>query len=261
MDDPTPSRDDRAAVEKALSLLEAFGADANTGLGVSALARRAGLSKSTAFRLLAMLERKRAVERAGTAYRLGPLLHDLGAGAEQPVHEAVRDLLTPYLAELYEQTHQTVHLAVLSGKDIVYLNKLQGHRRVRTPSKINGRLPAYCTGVGKVLLARTPEAAESTLRSRLVGWTPNTITDPHVLEAELERIREGGIAYDDGESMTDLICVAAAVNGPNGPVAALSVSGPRGYFDPEAQAAALRRMAFAASQSFARQPARRAAST
>ena len=250
--DKDSARDDRAAVEKALSLLEAFGQEAHVGLGVSALARRAGLSKSTAFRLLALLERRRAVERAGTAYRLGPLLQNLGATTESPIHEAVRDLLTPFLAELYEQTHQTVHLGVLSGIDVVYLNKLYGHRRLQSPSRIGGRVPAYCTGLGKALLARNDAAAQATLGSPLAAWTEHTITDPQALEREFFDIRAQGIAYDRGESMADLVCVAAPVLGPQGlPIAAFSISGERSRFDPSAHAHTLRRVCYAASRSFA----------
>ena len=256
IEDDYASRDDRAAVEKALSLLEAFGQDAHVGIGVSALARRAGMSKSTAFRLLALLERRKAVERAGTAYRLGPLLQNLGAATESPIHEAVRDLMTPFLAELYENTHETVHLGVLSGVDVVYLNKLYGHRQLRSPSRIGGRVPAYCTGIGKALLARNDLAAQTTKRSALAAWTGNTITDPITLERELFDIRATGISYDRGESLVDLVCVAAAVLGPQGhPIAALSISGERGRFDPQAYAHTLRKVCFAATQSFARRAA------
>src|SRR6185369_16671772 len=117
-------RDDRAAVDKAVSLLAAFGAEACTGLGVSELARRTHLSKTTAHRVLGMLERNGVVERSGTSYRLGARLHELGRVAQVPGHERIRDLLLPFLTDLYELTRQTVHLAVLHGTDVVYLAKL-----------------------------------------------------------------------------------------------------------------------------------------
>lgn len=244
-------KDSRTAVDKAMSLLLAFGSEAHVGLGVSELARRADMSKSTAFRVLGMLERNRAVERAGTIYRLGPLLHDLGKQVYSPAHDAIRDLLTPYLAELYEATHQTVHLAVLHGTDIVYLNKLHGHRRVRTPSRIGGRVPAYCTGVGKVLLAYDQGAAVETMRGKMVAWTPNTITSSVQLEQELFEIRRAGVGFDRGESMPELTCIAAPIFGPHGrPIAALSISGQLGHFDPAAQAHTLRQLTFAASRAF-----------
>lgn len=245
-------KEERTAVDKALSLLAAFGAEAHTGLGVSELARRAQLSKSTAFRLLGMLERNKAVERAGTNYRLGPFLTSLGAQVSSTSHDKMRDLLTPFLAELYEATHQTVHLAALQGTDVIYLNKLFGHRLLRSPSRIGGRVPAYCTGVGKVLLAFNFESAEATLAHELPAWTPHTITDPDVLRRTLAKIREEGIGFDNEESVIGLSCIAAPIMGPHSkPVAALSISGPTGQFVPSQHAHDLRRVCFAASRKLA----------
>jgi IclR family KDG regulon transcriptional repressor len=246
------NRDDRAAVDKAISLLTAFGAQSYTGLGVSELARRSGLSKSTAFRLLGMLERNGVVERIGSDYRLGQKLHELGTYVYAPDHDRVREVLTPFLADLYELTHETVHLAVLHGTDVVYINKLYGHRPVRSPSRLGGRVPAYCTGVGKVLLAYDAEAADRTLAAPLRELTPRTVTDPERLRRHLAQIRRDGIAFDDEEVLPGLTCVAAPVMGPHGlPVAALSVAGATGRFDPRAHAAALRRVCYAASRALA----------
>jgi DNA-binding IclR family transcriptional regulator len=242
-------RDQRTAVDKAMALLNAFGGDAVVGVGVSELARRAGLSKSTAFRLLSMLQANGAVERAGNAYRLGRMIQDLGAGQESEWHRRIRDALTPYLADLYEFTKQTVHLAVLQGTEVIYLNKLYGHLQVRSPSRIGGRAPAYCTAVGKVLLAYDHAAAEETIRGQLRQWTPSTITDPDMLRTELAAIRRTNLAFDREELLGGLNCVAAPVLGPGArPVAALSVSGPSGHFAPEAQANVLRKVCYAASR-------------
>jgi IclR family transcriptional regulator, KDG regulon repressor len=245
-------RDERAAVDKAICVLKAFGDDAHIGLGVTELARRARLSKSTAFRLLGMLERNGVVERAGSAYRLGRVMQELGAQANTPRQDRIRDLLTPFLADLYEATHLTVQLAVLAGSSVVYLNKLEGHQRLRTPSRIGGRMPAYCTGVGKVLLAFDDSAAEETLRRPRHAWTPNTIVDEQALRDELWRIRSASLAVDDGESLETLVCVAAPVMGRNGkPIAAISISGDASTFTQSAYEHVLRRVAYLASRAAA----------
>lgn len=242
-------RDTRSAVDKALSLLGAFGEDADTGVGVSELARRASLSKSTAFRLLGTLERNGAVERAGNAYRIGRLIDDLATPPNNPAIEQARETLTPFLVRLYELTRQTVHMAVLDGHQVVYLNKLHGIHAVRAPSRIGGRAPAYCTAVGKVLLAYAPSTAEEVLAGELPQWTPHTITDPKALRRALAEARATGVAYDHEEILPGLNCIAAPVIGPMGmPVAALSVSGPTTHFDPRSQAHALRHVCYEASR-------------
>ncbi|MGN6221060.1 MAG: IclR family transcriptional regulator [Microbacterium sp.] len=248
MEATTHLRDDRASVDKALSLLLAFRSQTQTGIGVSELARRADMSKSTAHRILGMLERNRAVERAGTAYRLGPVFAELGARVESPIHDVLRDLLTPYLADLYQATHQTVHLAALHGTDIVYLNKLNGHRSVQSPSRIGGRIPAYCTAVGKVLLAYDAAAMDAAMAGPLSPWTARTIVDPGLLARELAGVRAHGLAVDRGELLEDLHCIAAPVMGPHGrPVAAFSVSCPAGV-DPGSYTVELRRLCFSAGR-------------
>lgn len=226
MDTTHTARDDRSAVDKAFSVLRAFGEDAHVGVGVSELARRAALSKSTTFRVLASLEANGAVERVGTAYRYGTFVEGLGTAAESPLTALVRDTLTPFLADLYEHTRLTVQVAMLRGVHVTYLNKLEGHQRLRSPSRIGGRMPAYCTGVGKVLLADDPVAVEEVLRAPRHGWTKNTITAEAALVDELARVRADGVAFDRGESLDTLVCVAAPVKAANGRVvAALSVSG------------------------------------
>jgi DNA-binding IclR family transcriptional regulator len=190
------ARDDRAAVDKAVSLLLALGDRSGSGAGVSELARQAQLSKSTAYRVLGMLERNGVVERHGTDYRLGERLHRLGQAVYGPDAERVRDVLLPFLADLYELTRETVHLAVLQDTHVAYLAKLYGHRPAAVPSRIGGRLPAHATAVGKALLAYDVDAAEQAMRRPLRRFTDRTITDPSRLTAELERIRRTGVAFD-----------------------------------------------------------------
>jgi DNA-binding IclR family transcriptional regulator len=249
----TSSRDDRAAIDKAFSLLLSFGDQPAAGLGVSELARRSELSKSTAFRVLKMLERNGVVERVGSNYRLGSRLHELGTRVYSAQHDQIRDVLTPFGADLYELTHQTVHLAALHGSDVVYIGKLYGHRRIPAPSAVGTRVPAHCTALGKVLLAFDPDAFDAAISSELEALTERSITDSSTLAAQLVRVRQEGVAYDDQEAALGLTCVAAPVFGVgNRPVAALSVCGPVGEFDARVFASALRRVARASSQALQR---------
>lgn len=255
-------RDSRTAVDKALSLLGAFGKDASSGVGVSELARRTELSKSTAFRLLAVLEKNNAVERAGSNYRLGSLLNELTAPVTVPEVEEVRDILTPFLAHLYERTRQTVHLAVLEGTDVVYLNKLHGLHHVPSPSRIGGRLPAFCTAVGKIMLAYNQSLIDEVLEEELPQWTPFTITDPQELRRQLEEAKQRGLALEREETRRGLSCIAGPVLSATGtPVAALSVSAATGRFEPQTEAHAVAEVCQKASQAYAarKRAARRAA--
>lgn len=250
---------ERSAVDKAISVMRAFGEDAHLGVGVSELARRADLSKSTTFRLLAMLETNRVVERVGTAYRLSYLLDELVSSSTTPLHDLTRDVLTPFLADLYEATRLTVQLAALRGAHVVYLNKLEGHHRLRSPSRIGGRMPAYCTAVGKVLLAGDAAATRVTLSAPRHRWTAHTIVEEDALLAELSRVRDRGVALDRGESLLTLSCIAAPVRGANGRiVAALSMSADAAALSDPGLERLLRSVAFQASRtmSVAQQRAR-----
>ncbi|WP_055523910.1 IclR family transcriptional regulator [Streptomyces graminilatus] len=253
------SLEQQTAVDKALVLLKSL-AELDGEAGVSELARRTRLTKSTAFRLLGILQRNDLVERVGSDYRLGTQMLDIGTRAYGSAPVLLRDSLMPHLVDLYELTHETVHLAVLHGTDIVYVNKLHGHRAARSPSQIGARLPAYCTGVGKVLLAFDHDAAEAAVAEGLTPRTEYTLSGPDRFRAALRDIRQDGIAYDRQEATLGLTCVAVPIMGPAGrPVAALSVAGAEPRFDPARFAPALRRVAHEASRTVAAARARRAA--
>ena len=247
------ARSDRAAVDKAISLLVAFGAQAATGVGVSELARRAALSKSTAFRVLGLLERNGVVEKVGKEYRLGVRLHELGRSVYAPEHDRIRDELIPFVTELYEATHETVHLAALHGTDVVYLAKLYGHRQVDAPSRIGGRVPAFATAVGKALLAHDPDALALVDAQRLVRFTTRTVESHEALHAQLAGVRRAGIALEREEVRPGLSCLAAPVYGPGGrAIAAISVSMPTPRLDERVLGPVVRRVAGAASQKMGR---------
>lgn len=178
---------------------------------LSEIARETGLAKSTTLRLLGALERNDAVTRIGQRYRLGPLVHELDPIPVSPAYERIRRVLTPFLAHLFEATRATVHLATLHGDEVVYLNKLHGPRPVPSPSRIGGGLPAYCTGVGKAMLAFDEDAAARVAQEPLIKWTDTTLASADELAVELAEIRRRRRAVDLAELTPGLYCVAAPV--------------------------------------------------
>lgn len=248
---PMSSSDPRGSVDKAFSLLRAFEAGDAGGVGVSELARRTDLSKSTAHRLLATLVQNGAVQRAGEVYRLGPLFLELTQEDSTSHGQQVSEILTPFLAALFERTRMTVHLGYMVGTDVSYANKLHSVTGVPSPSRIGGRVPGYATGVGKAIMAWDEELAERAIEKGFSQWTPNTITDPHEFRRVLARVRDEGLAYDREEISIGLSCVAAPIFGrENVPVAAMSVSGPTATFRPEDHIPGLRRITAAASKAY-----------
>lgn len=244
--------DTRSSVDKAFSLLRAFTTEDTAGVGVSELARRSDLSKSTAHRLLSTLVHNGAVQRSGEVYRLGSLFTELNKEETTRQADMVSEILTPFLAALFERTRNTVHLGYLVGTDVTYANKLFSTRGVVTPSRIGGRVPGYATGVGKAIMAYDQNLIDAAISKGLTKWTPNTIDDPEEFQRVLSQVRQEGVAYDREEIALGLSCVAAPVFGRGPvPVAAMSVSTTTADFRPEEHIPTLKRITTAASKAFA----------
>lgn len=162
----------------------------------------------------------------------------------------------PFLQDLYERTHETVHLGVREGHEVVYVAKIGGHRQAKAPShRTGGRMPMHCTAIGKVLLAYAGEDEQAAvLRAPLERRTPHTVIAPGLLRRQLVKAVETGVAYEREESTPGLLCVAAPVLAPDGltAVAAISVTGPVGRFRPECHANAVRAAATALGSTLAR---------
>ncbi|MCW2495151.1 IclR family transcriptional regulator [Jatrophihabitans sp.] len=230
--------DSSTSVSKALQLLDSF-RSCHGPLGVSAIARRAGVPKSTAFRLLSNLEAGGYVERDGKDYQLTLKLYELGKHVKNGKMRELRELANPYLTELHMRTGWVSHLAILDGTDVVYLDKVSSLRAIRTPTRVGGRMPATCTGLGKALLAASDN--ETVHRAVIGGLKPQTrysIANPKRLINELHKVKEEGVALDCEEAALGLTCVAAAVARKGSLSAAVSASGPTNRFD---QSRAIRR--------------------
>lgn len=225
---------------KAVALLGSFSAESKE-IGVTELARRSGLNKSTAFRLATVLVASRFLERRGSMYSVGPKVAELATLVSGSRRQALRDIALPYLQDLYESTHATVHLAVMEGPNAVYIEKLYGHNQVRMLSRVGATLNAGCCAVGKAMIAfGTDDEIRHALR-HLRPLTPYTITTAGAWAAEIQTIRASGVAYDREESALGVTSVAAPVlDHERRPVCAVSVAGATGQFDPSTKANAAR---------------------
>ncbi len=236
---------------KAVAVLDAFTAD-DTALSLAELGRRTGLAKGTLHRIAAALVRARLLERRGTDYRLSTRLFALGMRAS--VELGLIEVATPFLEDLYEHTHETVHLGVRDGLDVVYIAKIGGHRPVASPSRIGGRMPLHCTAIGKTLLAHADASLlPAVLERGLHRLAPRTIGSATVLDGQLKTIAETGIAYEYEESAMGIVCVAGPVTDRAGEVvAAVSVTGPADRFVPARHRGQVRAAAAGISATLAR---------
>ncbi len=231
------------------AVIDAMGsADADV-LSLAELTRRTGLAKPTVHRICADLVERRVLDRVDGGFRLGIHLFELGSRV--PAQRSLRELALPFLEDLYEAAHELVHIAVLDGTDVVCIEKIASHRAAVSPARVGGRDPAYCTGVGKAMLAYSPdESLDAVLARGLAPRTPYTIVVPQLLRSQLGEVRRAGVAYDREELALGMTCVAAPVLDSRGrAVAALSISGPPSRFEPERVAVAVRTAALGLSRS------------
>ncbi|MBB4774956.1 IclR family transcriptional regulator [Actinomadura livida] len=238
---------DDTFLRRAVAVLTAFRAD-DDALGAAELARRSGLPRSTAHRIALDLVEAGLLERQGTRVRLGLKLFEIGQRV--PRQRVLRDAAVPYMSDLREATRQTVHLAVLEGTEVVYVEILGSPGGPKLPSKVGGRLPAHVTGVGKAILAFSPpDAVQAVLDAGLVKASERSVTAPGLLARELATIGREGVAYDREESGRGIVCAASPVLGPDGlAVGALSVSGWSNRLRPAAVAPAVHTAALTLSR-------------
>lgn len=213
------------SLERGLSVLSSF-KSARPLLGVSELAREIGLSRSTTYRYVATLAALGYLEQDHQTrrYRLGPRVLDLGFSAINSME--LREISVPHLQRLSDETGHTVNMAILDGADIVYVERCRssrlGQREIDLNLHVGSRLPAYCTSLGKVLLAYlSREECEAALDGmELTQRGPNTLTKRSDLLAELDQVRLRGLAVNNEELAFGLRSIAAPVRGHSGRAAA-----------------------------------------
>jgi DNA-binding IclR family transcriptional regulator len=223
------------SVGRAIEILECF--KDKKELGVSEISRMMNLNKSTAFGLITTLEAYKLLEKneESNKYRLGIELFILGS----KINSDLKSLAESYLESLVDTFEETAHLVTRDGYMVIYLDKIESTHSMRICSRVGERLPIYCTGVGKAILANLPEGelAEVLDNINLEKMTPYTITDRKELLKHLQNVREKGFAEDLEEIEVGLKCVAAPILDHTGKaVAAISVAGPTVRMTDEARA-------------------------
>jgi len=242
---------------KTMKVLLAFTVEDNV-LGFAQIHSRTGLPKATLHRLLGDLVGARLLERVDGRYRLSRLVFELGMRAS--VERTLLEVAIPFLEELYERTHETVHLGVREGHEVVYVAKMGGHRQASSPSRLGGRMPLHATAIGKALLAWAPEQVqEDVLAASLHRCSPRTVVNRNVLRQQLRDVVERGVAFEYEESAVGITCVAAPILDIHDVVVAgISVTGPVGRFQPARHASAVHAAAAGITATMARRAALRA---
>jgi DNA-binding IclR family transcriptional regulator len=208
---PAPGRYTVDAAAKALGLLDAFTLE-SPRLSLGALMERTGLPRATAFRLLATLEECGFVVKDGGDYSLGFKLFVLGNVVAEELD--LRRQAHAHLEALRDTTGETVQLAVLEGWNVVHLDRALSRQSVAyMVSHVGAILPAYCTALGKALLAFQDEDMVYAWAStqQFVRLTANTVSTADELMDELRRIRERGYSIDNEERELGVRCVGAPV--------------------------------------------------
>jgi len=240
----------RSVLARGLLLLDAF-TSADTELTLAELSARTGLPKATAHRLAGQLVRWGGLERAGQCYRLSMKLFELGQRV--PRRRELRDAAMPYLQDLYESTHENIHLAVPDGAHTLFLEKVTGHRSTPICSRVGSRMPVHCTATGKLFLALgPPEYFARVAAAGLARRTPRTIVLPGLLRKELARAQERGYGVQSEESEVGVSAVAAPVfDSRRRLMAAISITGSAARMDLERLAPAVRTAASALTRELA----------
>jgi IclR family transcriptional regulator, pca regulon regulatory protein len=219
------------SLERGLAILGCFTPERPV-LGIADIADELGMSRSTTHRYVITLVALGFLEQgASRKYRLGLRVTDLGMSALNST--GLREHARPYLEELRKRTSYTTSLAVLDGPDILFVERAHSYRRSNDSVDLNlqpgSRLPAYCTSMGKVLLAYLPDAEQRELigQMTLTRRGPNSITSKKALRSELEQVRDEGIAVNDEELTHGLNSISAPVrNEAREVVAAVNMSAP-----------------------------------
>jgi len=212
------------SLARGLLVIEAFGSQSQ-GATVGAIGARTQLSRAAVRRILMTLEHLGYATRSGSIYRLGSRVLRLGFSFLSS--NSLPALAQPILEEITATIHESTSLSVLEGDEIVYLARSGAKRVMSVGLSIGSRLPAYCTSMGRVLLAALaqPELAAYLERAELVRHTAKTITERGAVAEEIGRVRSQGFALVDEELEIGLRSLAVPVRTRSGTVVAAMNTG------------------------------------
>lgn len=198
------------------------------GIALADIVHETDIPKTTAYRILNTLKARNFVELDHTTEKYTIGIKTIEIGIKNMLTTDFVNLSIPFLRKLSDKIEETAFLAVYNNKEIVYLYKEEPENAIRTTSTLGSRRPAYCTGLGRAILAHLPEEeVEWNLTGGLKKYTPNTETEPSKIKKILEQVRENGYSYDNEEVEDGVSCLATPIfNHLGNVIAAISVAGP-----------------------------------
>jgi len=222
---PQPGDSYVQSFARGLEVIRSFSAEAPQQT-LSEVAARTGLTRAGARRILLTLQTLGYVESDGRLFRLTGRILDLGFAylSSMPIW----NLAEPVMEALVEEVKESCSAAVLEGTDIVYVLRVPTHKIMRNTLGVGSRLPAYCTSLGRVLLAGLPddELVKRLKAARPKALTRHTVTDLDALLAKVQQVRRQGWCLVNQELEEGLISLAAPITNRTGrTIAALNLSG------------------------------------
>jgi DNA-binding IclR family transcriptional regulator len=215
------------SVHRAIQILESF--HEGSSPTVTELSRTLKMPKSSVYELVSTLAAEGLVKKEASSnrYRLGLRLVELARAASHDLD--VCQVARPFIEKLRDKLNETVQLTILDGDQILYVDGCESSQRLRTFYDPGDRAPAYCTALGKAILAYLParETERFLRRKSLRPFTARTLTDPAALRRDLALTAARGYSIDNMEHEEGVRCVAAPIRNSEGrPFASISVSGP-----------------------------------
>lgn len=216
------------SVIKAIEVLEEL-AKSEDGLGVTEISNNLNYGVSATYHLLNTLKQCNIIEqdKKTKKYRIGFALFRICGMAKR--QNALASLAQPYLDKLREMVGETSNLMILDGNEIIYVAQSESNQMLKLFTQLGAKVPFYCTGGGKAILAYQPQKVKDLLLSNtnFIKYTKNTISDINQLMKELDAIKQQGYAIDNEEREEGVTCIAAPVFDCYGEaIASISISGP-----------------------------------